>query len=101
LSGLGNVDDQGYVFLNGHDLGAILTQFANNSFSTSDSSFFNSGVNVLLVSDINSGGGPSGAAFYAQFDFSTVSGFGRPLLTACCSLVVVCDGGYHRRITYA
>jgi hypothetical protein len=63
LSGEANVDDSGEVFLNGTAL--------TPAFSTTDSSLFLAGENVLLISDDNQqGGGPSGAAFYADVSFA-------------------------------
>jgi hypothetical protein len=72
LSGAANVDDFGVVFLNGHALTATnpcsgancVSEYGNTTFSTSNQSFFKSGVNTLLISDDNTGG-PSGAAFFA------------------------------------
>jgi hypothetical protein len=75
LTGSANVDDTGRVFLNGHPLTSsltcttncknLVTQFGNAQFTTKKQSFFQVGTNVLLVSDLNSGGGPSAAAFYS------------------------------------
>lgn len=81
LAGAANVDDFGRIFLNGHPISPsptsgdpnIITEFGNAAFSTSDSSFFQSGENVLLVADDNAGGGPSGAAYFATISFSTAS----------------------------
>jgi hypothetical protein len=102
LSGAGNVDDQGFVFLNGHNLGANLYEFANNSFSTSDSSFFDAGANTLIIADWNSGGGPSGAAFYGTVSYSSgVPDTGGILLTTCFGLVCAAMGIYHRRTSHA
>jgi hypothetical protein len=100
LSGVGNVDDQGFVFLNGHDLGASLYEFADNSFGTTDSSDFDAGQNTLIIADWNSGGGPSGAAFYGTVDYSTSVPDGGSLLT---SFGLVCVGMalYQRRISHA
>ena len=72
LAGAGNVDDYGTVFLNGHAISAInaLDEYDSVSFSTSNASYFQTGTNVLLFSDSNSGGGPSGASFYANVAFS-------------------------------
>jgi hypothetical protein len=71
LTGAGNVDDVGYVFLNGHLIGSGLFEFGDTSFSTNVASFFLPGVNTLIISDDNSGGGPSGVAYYANISYST------------------------------
>ncbi len=71
ISGAANADDQGYVFLNGNSLASI-TEFGNTTFSSSNPAFFLTGVNQFLVSDDNSGGGPSGAAFYATVTYNAV-----------------------------
>jgi hypothetical protein len=72
LSGAANVDDQGYIFINGHQIGYV-TEYGDATFSTNVASNFVTGTNQLLVSDINSGGGPSGAAFFADVTY-TASG---------------------------
>jgi hypothetical protein len=72
LTGAGNVDDWGYVFLNGNLISPELTEFGNIGFSTSDAAYFLPGVNTLVISDSNAGGGPSGVAFYADVNYSTV-----------------------------
>ena len=71
LTGAGNVDDSGYVFLNGNLISGPLSEFGNVAFSTDVASFFLPGVNTLVVSDNNSGGGPSGVAFYANVNYTT------------------------------
>lgn len=70
LEGEGNVDDWGYVFLNGVQIGGPLNEFTNVSFSTSNAALFLSGVNIFVISDSNSGGGPSGVAYYANIDYT-------------------------------
>jgi hypothetical protein len=50
-------------------LSATLTQFGDATFSTTDANLFREGTNELVISDRNSGGGPSGAAFYALITF--------------------------------
>lgn len=67
ISGAANIDDEGFVFLNGHAIGSA-TEYGDSAFTSS--SYFQSGVNTFVVSDINSGGGPSGAAFYANIAYS-------------------------------
>ncbi len=79
LSGSANVDDVGRVFLNGNPISPSIFSSAANTvkgqgnaiFSTSNAAFFQSGQNILLISDNNSGNGPSGAAFYATVTYST------------------------------
>ena len=79
LTGAANVDDTGRVFLNGNPLSPSIfssgpnriTEFGDAVFTTSNASFFQPGVNVLLLSDDNNGAGPSGAAFYATITYST------------------------------
>ncbi len=72
LTGAFNVDDLGRVFLNGNALTpTILTNpsSSNSSFSTANTTFFKAGTNELLISDANTGDGPSGAAFYATISY--------------------------------
>jgi len=71
LSGRANVDDLGFVFLNGHLISGMVTQGSSLLFTTIDSSYFVSGVNTLLISESNYYGGPSGVAFYANINYST------------------------------
>jgi autotransporter-associated beta strand protein len=83
LAGAANVDDVGRVFLNGNAISpsifssdpARITLSGNAMFSTSNESFFNAGLNTLLIADSNIGGGPSGAAFWAKVTY----GAGTPL----------------------
>ena len=74
LSGSANVDDTGRVFLNGNPLTQAMpcsgtncvTEFGNATFTTSNLAYFVlGGVNTLIISDANTGAGPSGTAFYA------------------------------------
>ncbi len=79
LTGAANVDDLGRVFLNGHALTpsmfsgdpGVVSEYGDAPFSTDDLSYFLAGENVLLIADNNSGGGPSGAAFYANITYTT------------------------------
>jgi hypothetical protein len=81
LFGSANVDDFGRAFLNGQPLSPALnsnepgriTQSAHAVFQANDPSLFKAGFNELIIADWNSGGGPSGAGFYAivTFQFST------------------------------
>jgi hypothetical protein len=73
LSGAGNVDDWGYVFLNGNLISSQLSEFGNVAFSTDLLADFQSGVNTLVISDSNSGGGPSGVAYYADITYETAA----------------------------
>lgn len=70
LTGAGNVDDWGYVFLNGNPIGFQLDEFDNNAFATSNAAYFQPGVNTLVISDSNTGG-PSAVAFYANITYSS------------------------------
>jgi len=74
LSGAGNVDDNGTVFLNGNAITSTdgLTEGGNATFSTANSSFFRVGLNTILISDENYGGYPSGGAFYANISYTAV-----------------------------
>jgi hypothetical protein len=69
LSGAGNVDDMGWVFLNGSLIGGALYEGGDMPFFIDNQTVFLTGTNYLLVSDINSCGGPSGAAFYATITY--------------------------------
>jgi len=76
LTGKANVDDTGRVFVNGRPISAsifshnALVEFGNVSFSANGPDFFKPGaVNEILVSDVNTGAGPSGAAFYFTITF--------------------------------
>lgn len=71
INGAANVDDEGFVFVNGNSL-AFATEFGNATFSSSNPAIFNAGLNQFLVSDNNSGGGPSGAAFFATVTYAAV-----------------------------
>jgi photosystem II stability/assembly factor-like uncharacterized protein len=82
LSGSANIDDVGRVFLNGHPLSAsiisggseCITENGNATFGTTDVSYFNPGINEVVFSDANTGGGPSGAAFFVNILFDDNSG---------------------------
>lgn len=77
LDGKANVDDTGRVYLNGNAIsppifsqGAI-SEFGNIPFSANTPALFKPGkVNDILVSDVNTGAGPSGAAFYVRITFN-------------------------------
>jgi len=62
-----NVDDNGYAFLNGTQFGSQFTEFGNVSSTVSTG--FVVGTNWLVISDDNSGGGPSGAGFYGTVTY--------------------------------
>lgn len=74
LSGAGNVDDVGTFFLNGTALTPIngLSEFGNVTFTTANSSLFHAGENIILISDANTGGGPSGGAFFVNVSYAPV-----------------------------
>lgn len=72
----GNVDNWGYVWLNGNAVGSELTEFGNVAFTVNNSLFFQPGTNTLLISDYNGDTGPDGpgaVAFYANITYSTTS----------------------------
>lgn len=71
LNGLANVDDVGFAFLNGNLISSQLTEFGNVSFSATNRQFFQPGINVLVISDNNTGGGPSGASFFGVVTYDT------------------------------
>jgi uncharacterized protein YjbI with pentapeptide repeats len=76
LKGFANADDTGRVFLNGTAISPSLfstdaiTEFGNVSFAVSEAALFRPGkVNEIWISDLNTGAGPSGAAFYFTITF--------------------------------
>jgi uncharacterized protein YjbI with pentapeptide repeats len=76
LEGRANVDDTGRVFLNGTEISPsvfskdAISEFGNARFYTKVKALFMPGaLNVLLVSDVNTGAGPSGAAFWVRITF--------------------------------
>jgi hypothetical protein len=73
LEGEANVDDIGYVFLNGNLISGAIGEFGDTAFGTSDLSFFQAGTNTVVISDENTGG-PSGVAYYADIDYSSAAG---------------------------
>jgi hypothetical protein len=96
LNGAGNVDDGGLAFLNGTIISPMLSEFGNVGFGTADNSLFNIGVNELVISDDNYGGGPSGAAFYATVNYITVPDRSAYMLP-CFALVCLAMEIYRRR----
>jgi hypothetical protein len=73
LTGAANVDDGGWVFLNGRRINTSeLNEFGNRTFSTSNASWFKPGINTFMISDSNYGLGPSGVAFYADINYTPV-----------------------------
>jgi len=96
LSGAACVDDEGWAFLNGHTIGTGMGEYVASSLSVTDPSFFHAGVNRLVISDNNAGGGPSGAAFYANVTYTSVpdaASTGILLAIACAALA-----GLHRKL---
>ena len=69
INGEFSVDDQGVVFLNGHNIGAV-GPATYASFATTVQSDFVAGTNTLIISDNNSGGGPSGVEFYGNVNYA-------------------------------
>ena len=70
LSGAAAADDGGFVFLNGHLLSSSLSEYTTTNFNTGIQSDFVSGTNELVIADNNSGGGPSGASFWATVTYA-------------------------------
>jgi hypothetical protein len=87
LTGAANVDDSGYAFLNGYLISSQLSELGNTSFSTSNQLYFDTGVNTFVISDSNSGGGPSAVAFYANINYTSPTpvpeGPALPMLGIC------------------
>ncbi len=82
MTGEANVDDSGRLFLNGNAItpsifsgdSGVITEFGNVSFGTSNASYFQAGLNTILISDDDLiDGGPSGGAFYATITFGGAS----------------------------
>jgi len=69
ITGSGSVDDKGDVFLNGINIGSLTGQ-SDTTFTSLIEADFVSGVNTLVISDINSGAGPAGVAFYADVNYT-------------------------------
>lgn len=76
LAGRANADDAGRVFLNGTPISpsifspAAIREFDGVKFSTDNAALFRRGaVNEIVLSDTNTGAGPSGAAFYVELTF--------------------------------
>ena len=73
ITGSGSVDDKGDVFLNGINIGSLTGQ-SDTTFTSLVEADFVSGVNTLVISDINSGAGPAGVAFYADVNYTALPG---------------------------
>ncbi|MBI5766901.1 MAG: IPT/TIG domain-containing protein [Verrucomicrobia bacterium] len=77
IAGAANMDDTGRAFLNGNPLSpgissgqaGVISHSGNATFAAANAAWFVPGVNEFLVSDLNSGGGPSGGSFFAQVDY--------------------------------
>jgi hypothetical protein len=59
-----------------------IAEFGDAQFSTMNAAFFRVGTNDLVIADANSGGGPSGAAFYATVTYLTPAAGSGPVLTS-------------------
>jgi hypothetical protein len=79
LAGAANVDDYGRAFLNGNPISPSMSssgsiaEYGDTPFSTTNAAFFQAGTNDLVIADANTGGGPSGAAFYATVTYHTAT----------------------------
>lgn len=80
LIGKANVDDLGRVFLNGNPISPSLSgngtvgtivETGDTQFAATNAAWFKIGTNELILADANTGGGPSGAAFYAVVAYLT------------------------------
>jgi hypothetical protein len=101
LSGAGNVDDEGGAFLNGVLVSSsttALSESGNVTFGTTDDSLFHAGLNTLVISDNNSGYGPSGVAFYATVNYNTVPEGGNVYMLPCFALTCFAMAAYRRRV---
>jgi hypothetical protein len=65
-------DDEGYAYLNGHNLGEF-SEFGDFHFSTSDQSMFLANNNILTFAVSNSGGGPTGLSYEAVVTYPAAS----------------------------
>jgi hypothetical protein len=80
LYGSANTDDYGRVFINSYPLSPSargsdpkrITENGDATFTTANKTYFHAGTNDFILSDINAGGGPSGAAFYVIITYDTV-----------------------------
>ena len=80
LIGKANVDDLGRVFLNGNPISpslngnsttGMIVETGDTQFAATNAAWFKIGTNELILADANTGGGPSGAAFYAVVAYLT------------------------------
>jgi hypothetical protein len=76
LAGRANADDAGRVFVNGTPISPsifspiAIREFGDVAFSSGNAALFRHGaINEIVLSDTNTGAGPSGAAFYAEITF--------------------------------
>lgn len=80
LRGSANIDDLGRAFLNGNPItssigeSSSINEYGNVYFQTENSAYFKEGDNEIIFSDANTGGGPSGAAFYVIINYDLASG---------------------------
>jgi uncharacterized protein YjbI with pentapeptide repeats len=86
LSGRVNIDDVGRVFVNRTPISASIfcvdsldrvTQYGDVKVFADDDKLFHAGVNEILVSVANVGGGPSGGAFYFVIRYSAAGAPGK------------------------
>jgi hypothetical protein len=86
LNGSANTDDYGRVFINNFPLSPSargsdpdrITENGDATFSTANNTYFHAGTNNFILSDINAGGGPSGAAFYVIITYDTICNYHLP-----------------------
>lgn len=79
IAGQASTDELGYIFLNGNLIGqagqpdpnTITVNEPNDAtYSSNDQAFFLSGVNTLVISDINTSG-PGGVEFYGNINYTS------------------------------
>src|ERR1019366_4773205 len=70
MTGAARVDDWGFAFLNGNLISTQFGEYSDTALGTNNASYFLPGLNTLVISDSNSGGGPSAVAFFADITYS-------------------------------